>query len=232
MTRRPDARTRARAWLVVAAMTTMAVFGTTPEASAQLYERICSLYGRGYYYLPGTEICLNPEQRDARMQTSGGTWRFWSPSEPIEPIGNLRAQCGGGLVKFATIDGSGLFVNDREQFESTASMQLSLEPEEYISQVIFRGGFTGVERGNFCLFYKSESPGNGTGYTPMACIDTAKHASGIVPVGFTPRLTRAPASLTPTFVVGANGYPWPVTTPAEVGGSLEAWLCIKRGIRS
>jgi hypothetical protein len=221
MTRRSQTRAAARAWPIALALAAMAVFGNTPAGHAQ-YMVLCSLYGSGFYYLPGSSgICLNPDSRDARM-----------PSDPIEPVASLRSRCGGGLVKFADIDSSGLFVNTRDQFESTTRMPLSLEHEEYVSEVIFRGGFTGVERGNFCLFYTSDYPGQGIGYTPIACIDTAVHAGSEVPVAFTPRNPRPPAALNETFVVGANGYPWPVTMPTDVGGQLEVWLCIKRGIRS
>jgi len=232
MTKRTQARAGARAWAIAFAMAATAVFGNTPGSHAQ-YMSVCSLYGAGFYYLPGPSgICLNPDSKDARMQTSGGTWRWWMPSDPIEPVGSLRSRCGAGLVKFGEIDSSGLLINAHDQFESTTRMPLSLEHEEYISEIIFRGGFTGVERGNFCLYYTSEVPGQGTGYSPLGCIDTAAHAASEVPVAFTPRNPRPPAALNETFVIGANGYPWPVAMTSEVGGQLEVWLCIKRGIRS
>jgi hypothetical protein len=232
MRARPHARAGARARSIAFAMAALAVFGTRPDAQAQDYVHVCTLYGAGFSYLPGTGICLNADSRDARMQTSGGTWRWWMPSDPVEPVGSLRSRCGGGLVKFADIDSSGLLINTREQFETITRMPISLEHEEYISEVIYRGGFTGVDRGNFCLFYSADEPGQGRGYSPIGCVDTAVHAASEVPVAFTPRSPRPPASLGQNFVVGANGYPWPVTTPAEVGGRLEVWLCIKRGLRS
>lgn len=232
MRARPHARAGARAWPVAFAMAAMAIFGSTPDAQAQDYVSVCSLYGAGFSYLPGTDICVNGDSRDARQNTDGGTWRWWMPSDPIQPVPSLRSRCGGGLVKFADVDSSGLFVNTHERFETTTRMPFSLEHEEYISEVIFRGGFSGVERGNFCMFYTFEEPGQGTGYVPIVCTDTAVHAASDTPVAMTPRTPRPPASLGEMFVVGANGYPWPVTLPSEVGGQLEIWLCIKRGIRS
>jgi hypothetical protein len=232
MTRKPHARARARAWSVAFGIAAVAVFGSTPASHAQDYVKVCSIYGSGFAYLPGTDICLNVDSKDARMQTSGGTWRWWMPSGPIEPVSSLRNECGGGLVKFADVDSSGLMINTREQFETTTQMPLSLEREEYISKVIFRGGFTGVGRGSFCMFYKSEEPGQGTNYTPMACIDTAVNAASEEAVATTPRNPRPGGTLGEVQVVGANGYPWPVTQTADVGGKLEIWLCIKKGIRS
>ncbi len=37
------------------------------NANAVQYVKICSLYGAGYYYIPGTDICLNTETNDARQ---------------------------------------------------------------------------------------------------------------------------------------------------------------------
>lgn len=37
------------------------------------YVRVCDLYGYGYFYIPGTDICLNPVTGETRQQTEQGT---------------------------------------------------------------------------------------------------------------------------------------------------------------
>ena len=46
------------------------------------YVKICSLYGTGYYYEPGTDVCVNPQINDAREPTAGGTWEWRTPNNP------------------------------------------------------------------------------------------------------------------------------------------------------
>jgi hypothetical protein len=42
------------------------------RAQAVEYVKICSLFGDGYSYLPGTDICHNPVTGDTRVVTEGG----------------------------------------------------------------------------------------------------------------------------------------------------------------
>ena len=39
------------------------------------YVKICSLYGAGFFYVPGTDVCMNAVTGETRWQTSGGTQR-------------------------------------------------------------------------------------------------------------------------------------------------------------
>jgi len=50
------ARRRAGAILALAAF---ALVTAAPSHAAVIYERVCSLYGAGYFYIPGTDTCTN-----------------------------------------------------------------------------------------------------------------------------------------------------------------------------
>ena len=48
------------------------VAGTAAEAAVE-YVRVCSLYGAGWYYIPGTDTCMKPETGETRTNTTLGT---------------------------------------------------------------------------------------------------------------------------------------------------------------
>src|SRR5215472_13329771 len=53
---------------VVAAVTIAAIVMLRPStASAVEYVKVCSLYGAGYFYLPGTDTCIDVATNDARQ---------------------------------------------------------------------------------------------------------------------------------------------------------------------
>ena len=43
------------------------------------YVKICSLYGSGFQYVPGTDICWDNVSGEAIQATEGGTWRSYLP---------------------------------------------------------------------------------------------------------------------------------------------------------
>jgi hypothetical protein len=55
----------------------LAAFMPGPAASAPPveYVKICSLYGAAFFYIPGTDTCLNPDNGDTRTATANGTLR-------------------------------------------------------------------------------------------------------------------------------------------------------------
>lgn len=48
-----------RAFLTIAAF---ALITPAPSHAAVEYERVCSLYGAGFFYIPGTDTCVNANQ--------------------------------------------------------------------------------------------------------------------------------------------------------------------------
>lgn len=60
--------------LLTLLMLVLGPLGIASNGYAVEYEKICSLYGAGFHYVPGTDICVN-ETGDAREETAGGVWR-------------------------------------------------------------------------------------------------------------------------------------------------------------
>ncbi len=110
-------------------------------ASAVEYVRICSLYGAGYHYVPGTDTCANEVTGDAREATGGGVWRSLYPYPAGSWVTSLEQECKSGNVvqvgKFKTSDFS---VNAWSKMQ-TRSVPLSLKSTQFISKVFFSGGF-------------------------------------------------------------------------------------------
>lgn len=51
-----------------------ASIAAAPAAAAPIeYMRVCAAYGPNFFYIPGTDICINPNNGQTRVETSGGT---------------------------------------------------------------------------------------------------------------------------------------------------------------
>ena len=59
---------RLASFLLILAGSTVACAAAPVE-----YVRICSLYGADYYYVPGTDLCLNPTTGVTKTETPDGT---------------------------------------------------------------------------------------------------------------------------------------------------------------
>ena len=106
------------------------------------YVRVCSLYGAGFHYIPGTDICLNDRTGDARQQTVGGTWRSLLPYPEGKWVTLPALECGlGRLVNVGTFTTNDFSLNawDRKQ---TQPFPLSMKSGEFISKVMMYGGFS------------------------------------------------------------------------------------------
>jgi hypothetical protein len=138
---------------------------------------------------------------------------------------------GGQLVKFGDITGSNLVLNSHGQFETTTHYPLKLLPGQYISSVVYKGGFTNTDdnnQGNFCMFYYYNDPTYGAAYSPFGCIDTSAQATVPEALSFVPQSPIPPATSNPVFVLGANGNRWnDVNSPSDVQGKLSVWLCLQ-----
>jgi hypothetical protein len=106
------------------------------------YVRICSLYGEGYHYLPGTDICFNSATGDARVQTDAGEWRTLLPyPEGKWVTSNLQPECSPGkLVTLGTFKSTDFTLNGWNR-KQTQPVTLNLKAGEFISKVIMSGGF-------------------------------------------------------------------------------------------
>lgn len=220
------------AWpLMVIAITiaaTVMLRPSTAKAQPVQYVKICSLYGAAFFYLPGTDVCFNAATNDARQQTEGGTWRWRVPNNPRTWVPTPRGTCkDGNLVKFGDISSADLTQNAYSRWETNTHYRLKLKKGQYISSVLYRGGFTGVEPGNFCMYYYYIDPVNGPVYVPFGCIDTSAQAAVRATLMFSPDNPIPPDTGNETYVLGANGDRWNAISTADIQGTLSIWLCLQ-----
>src|SRR5690349_17570839 len=51
-----------RRWRAVLAAAALTLLTSAPSHAAVEYVRICSIYGAGFFYIPGTDTCMNANQ--------------------------------------------------------------------------------------------------------------------------------------------------------------------------
>jgi len=130
--------------VVVTIAIAAAIILRAPTANAQSVQfvKICSLYGEGFFYLPGTDICVDFSENDAREPTAAGEWRWRIPNNPRTWVPTPQQGCQGGqLVTFGNITSSGLTLNADSRFETITRYPLNLKQGQYIASVLYKGGF-------------------------------------------------------------------------------------------
>jgi len=196
------------------------------------YVRVCDIVAQpGYFYLPGTDFCVNTATNDAVQNTSGGIWEWRSPDNARTSVPANQPECAGGeLVKIADITSSGLTLNAYSRLE-TAHYPLHLRPGQYIASVIYTGGFnfssTIISIQNlhqsFCMFYYSSDGG----YVPFGCLDSSSPATANASWAFAPDLPIPPPDADQIYLVGAFGQ-LSESTPSviTIQGMLSVSMCV------
>ena len=120
----------------------LALLGLAPGAQAAVeYVRVCSLYGAGFHYIAGTDICMNEWTGDSRQQTEGGTWRSLLPYPEGSWVTDLKDACGTGkVVKVGTYKSTDFTANTWQK-KQTPPANLKLKPGEFVTKVMMSGGF-------------------------------------------------------------------------------------------
>lgn len=120
----------------------LGLLGSAPMAHAQPteYLKVCSLYGAGFYYIPGTDICLQPTTGDAREETTYGVWRSMLPYPEGDWVAGPNTECGGTVVKVGSFKSTDFSV-EIHQKKATAPFSLPLTTNQFISNVMMGGGF-------------------------------------------------------------------------------------------
>jgi hypothetical protein len=78
-------------------------YAASPAESAVQYVKVCSLYGAGFFYIPGTDTCLNPNNGEVRTQTAYGTLR--GVSSLAGRVGALEGNVSDLSNQIATLQG-------------------------------------------------------------------------------------------------------------------------------
>ncbi len=135
---------------------------STGHAAPVEYVQICSLFGAGFHYIPGTAICLNDQTGQTREVTAGPLWISQLSTNNQGHWATVpQTECGTGrLVQVGTYRPTDFKPNASGKFQ-TAPTGFVILPGEYISRVIMTGGFNdpiqplahspGLSPNQFCL---------------------------------------------------------------------------------
>lgn len=193
---------------------------STPAADAAVeYVRVCSLYGAGFEYIPGTDVCRHVGTGDSRVQTEGGTWRGLLPYPEGKWTTSPALECGfGRSVTLGTFAATDFTANPWNRVQ-TQPVSVSYRPGEFISKVTMSGGFYDPRipsrsgtNGMDGLCVRSVDPGVlvpngdgpainppfGNGMLPVACVANSRIAG--MPAGYTVAAQSAYPSLVSGFV--------------------------------
>lgn len=99
----------------------MTVASTTTAAPVQ-YVRICSLYGANFFYIPGTDTCLDPTTGDIRTATERGVVRGVTPL--ANRVGNLESDVSDIKSQIAALQSA-------EQAEAAIQARFDSEFRDY-----------------------------------------------------------------------------------------------------
>jgi hypothetical protein len=162
------------------------------------YVRVCSLYGSGFFFIPGTEICMDPRSGDTRQATEGGVWRSRWPYPEGDWVRNTKQDCSEGeVVHIGDFHSTDFTLNQwlRKQTEPTP---LNLTARYFVSRVYMSGGFydprlsqsrSGVNSSSgFCVRSVDPTemelqggdppfemnPPFGTGFLPIGCVANSR----------------------------------------------------------
>ena len=117
-------------------------FAAIGSAQPVEYVKICTAFGSGYHYIPGTDICANDFTGQTKQLTPGGVWMSLLPtSNQGQWVTDPQESCGQGrLVKVGTLKPNDFKVNSFEKYQA-APVGLRLQRGEFIAKVMMSGGF-------------------------------------------------------------------------------------------
>lgn len=208
----------------------------TANAAPVEYVRVCSLYGAGFHYIPGTDVCLNETTGDARQQTEGGTWRSLLPYPEGKWVASPVLEClPGRLVTLGTFSSNDFHPNvwNRKQ---TRAVPVPVNRGEFVSKVFMSGGFMDprlpIRRGTngtdgLCVrsvdsgVYETQpdgpalNPAFGAGMLPMGCVANSRIAN--MPAAYGISATAAYPNIDAFYLDGAQQS---VSGPYTYGSKL------------
>ena len=128
-------------WTSFAACAGLLLVAPAGFAQPVEYVRVCSIYGSGFHYIPGTDVCRNDSNGDTRQQTEGGTWRSILPYPEGKWVMLRQEDCTYGRVVTLGTFRSSDFSDNPWHRKQTRAIPVNLYRNEFVSRVIFSGGF-------------------------------------------------------------------------------------------
>jgi hypothetical protein len=196
------------------------------------YVMVCNLYGPGFLYIPGTDICLNSSTNDAReLMSTSIPWRWRIPDSARTAVTEHSPECDGELVNFGNVTSANLILNSYSRLETSTRYALNLKPGQYIASVIYSGGFNFSSNTiainnldqTFCMYYYSSDQG----YLPIGCLDSSSPATANAKWAFTPDRPIPATDADQVYLLGAFGQ-LQQTSPAsfQIQGTLSISMCL------
>ncbi|ROZ78354.1 porin [Ramlibacter sp. WS9] len=193
------------------------------SVAAVEYVRICTLYGAGFHYVPGTDTCTNTTTGDTRQQTEGGTWRSLVPYPEGKWVTTppLLECLPGRTVTLGTFSSNDFFLNAWQRMQ-TRTVPVPVNRGEFVSKVIMSGGFSDPRllnrrgtNGMDGLCVRSVDPtevqniGNGSisppfgnGMLPIGCVANSRILN--MPAAYAVSATAAYPNIDSFYIVDGN----------------------------
>jgi len=121
-----------------------------PADAAVEYVKVCSLYGAGYFYIPGTDICYNVRTGETQRATEGGQFSALVTKTPGYWVKAANRACSGRVRTIGTYVPGNLTLDQSHGVYETTPSPFTLGKREYIAGIFMKGGFGDPAIG-FCV---------------------------------------------------------------------------------
>lgn len=197
--------------VAIAAFAIVFLINPSPAAGGVGYVKVCTLYGSGFLYVPGTDTCLNVQTDQAIQQSPAGAWSFKEPVSRWQWVRSSRRNAcrGGKLVKVGDFTGSDLTSAATNTLQATTPFPLNLQKNQYVASILFRGGLFATFFSQVALLPACPSPN-----TTVGDASDANCTAGAPAVG---------GGSTRCEVTCANGG-WVYT--GDPGGTISSNFCL------
>lgn len=192
-----------------------------PATAAVEYVKVCSLYGAGYYYIPGTDTCLNVRTGETKRATEAGLWSAQLTKTPGYWVKGPNRACSGRVRTIGTYGPGNLTLNEAVGVYETTPSPFSLGKREYIAGVFMKGGF-GDPAVGFCVSIRdSQGTSLVLGCQDQSLMQNTPATWKMIPFRSTPTASM----VAPFYFVGGNADTrWP---DLPTTGSVTLSACIE-----
>ena len=185
------------------------------------YLKICSAFGANYYFIPGTNTCLNARTGDTKRATAGGTLVALLMRTPGKWTKSPSLSCKGRLQTIGTFTPANLTLNSKQVYE-TPAVPFAMSDREFLSGVMLSGRFS-ANATNFCISMRDKKGNSAVlGCQDLSLMDNTPATWLMIPTN-----TRVPRSFTTSFsFVGSNAAAqW---SGAATSGSVTLSACFEQ----
>ncbi len=192
-----------------------------PANAAVEYVRICSLYGAGWFYYPGSDSCVNLYTGETRKATEDGVFSSLVTRSPGYWVMRPELACLGRVQWIGTFRPADLTLNTVTAAYETRTVPFTLGKKEFISSLMMSGGFGDPAKG-FCISVKD----SGGKSQVLGCADMTSLIGSPATWQISPVRSTPPTTFTAPFsFMGSNADVKWSSLPAT--GSITLSACIQ-----